>query len=172
MDKSLVQRLKELDAKGQLDKQKAIIADVANFSISSNLNSNSNNLNLDSDSDSIDIPKSVTFTSGNADNKSGDADYVVHNVPVMYPAPAPNIQWDLGNQTLTFPAPASGQELLGMLVEGKDLIKDRNEFIEVIMRLPSVGGDNLKAIEVYERLRKLAITSGLVDVETVGDKKE
>lgn len=59
----------------------------------------------------------------------------------------------------------SGQDLVGMLIEGKDLEKDKDVFMDVIMRLPSVNRDNLKAIEVYERLRKFSKIINAVDLK-------
>ncbi len=169
MNKELSKKLKDLDAEGKLETYKSVVANAANFSI--NPSGSSSNL-----------PASIT-TSGSSGK--GVPYITTPNNPSFSPTPNPNVinvpfvnpdpnsfKWTIDDNTMTFPVPASGQELLGMLVEGKDLIKDKDEFLDVILRLPSVGRNNLKAIEVYERLRKLAITTGLVDADIVGDKEK
>lgn len=45
-------------------------------------------------------------------------------------------------------------ELMDLYIQGKDVIKDKTEYLDVIMRLPYVKNDNLKAIEVFERWKK------------------
>lgn len=47
-------------------------------------------------------------------------------------------------------------KLLGMYLEGKDLETDKKEYLDVIMRLPGVNNDTLKAVAVFERLKKIS----------------
>lgn len=53
-----------------------------------------------------------------------------------------------------YEAPTNSAELMDLYIQGKDVLKDRQEYLEVIMRLPFVKNDNLKAVEVFERWKK------------------
>ena len=50
--------------------------------------------------------------------------------------------------------PATSAELMDLYIQGKDVIKDKKEYIDIILRLPYVDNDNLKAVEVFERWKK------------------
>jgi len=43
---------------------------------------------------------------------------------------------------------------MDLYINGKDLLKDRQEYLDIILRLPYVDNDNLKAVEVFERWKK------------------
>ena len=45
-------------------------------------------------------------------------------------------------------------ELMDLYIQGKSIIKDKDEYLDIIMRLPYVQGDNLKAVEVFERWKR------------------
>jgi len=46
-------------------------------------------------------------------------------------------------------------DLLELLIEGRDIVEHRKEYLEQIMKLPFVNGNGLKATEVFHRMRKL-----------------
>lgn len=50
---------------------------------------------------------------------------------------------------------ASAADLTDLYLEGKDPIQDKKEFLDIILRLPYVANNNLKAIEVFERWKKM-----------------
>lgn len=45
--------------------------------------------------------------------------------------------------------------LLEMYFEGKTLEENKQEFIDVIMKMPFVNGNNIKAIQVFNKLKKI-----------------
>ncbi len=49
---------------------------------------------------------------------------------------------------------STSAELMDLFIQGKDVIKDKTEYLDVILRLPYVKNDNLKAVEVFERWKK------------------
>lgn len=46
-------------------------------------------------------------------------------------------------------------DLVELLLEGKDIVEYRKTYLEQIMKLPFVCGNQLKATEVFHRIRKL-----------------
>lgn len=56
--------------------------------------------------------------------------------------------------------------LLELFFQGKSLIEDRNVYIDLILKLPEVQGDNLKAVEYYERFARLMAAWELMAGET------
>lgn len=45
--------------------------------------------------------------------------------------------------------------LLEMYFEGKTLEENKQEFIDVILKMPFVNGNNIKAIQVFNKLKKI-----------------
>ena len=46
-------------------------------------------------------------------------------------------------------------DLIELILEGRDIVEHRKEYIEQILQLPFVDGNKLKATEVFHRMRKL-----------------
>lgn len=45
--------------------------------------------------------------------------------------------------------------LLELFFQGKSLLEDKGEYLDLILKLPEVKGSNLKAVEYYERFARL-----------------
>lgn len=179
MEQSLNKKLQEMDNNGQLGMYKAMISTAANAVYTTSNNADNGNFTLENNAgDLIEIDpnessKYVNIPAQNPSHIIGDP-IVTSGTTAQGVGLPPNWVVESNPNLATFdfgPQPTSGAELIGMLVEGKDLVENKDEFLEKILLLPSVKGDNLKAIEVYERLRKLAIVTSLVDVE-VNDRTE
>lgn len=171
MESSLQNKLKDLDKNGYLEPYKTAVHQAVNVSFDVNNISSSNSGGF------------TTWGSG-VGNTAGYWDYQKDEIlPYIWPHPTPpyvppapdrvNVPYTGGTDTIfDFGKKTSaGAELGGMLIEGKDLIDDKKEFLEKILKLPSVDGNNLKAIEVLERLRKLAIILGVADPEKKNGRK-
>jgi len=86
----------------------------------------------------------------------------------MVDSAMPGISFSAGGiEELKLSLPSTSAELMDLFIQGKDVIKDKKEYLEVILRLPYVQGDNLKAIEVFERWKK---TQRLLNTAEVKDE--
>lgn len=70
-----------------------------------------------------------------------------------------NLTFTSGDNTITMDDTWNytvAAKLLGMYLEGKDLEKNKQEYLDAIFKLPGVNNDSLKAVEVFERLKKIS----------------
>ncbi len=71
----------------------------------------------------------------------------------------------MGSDTLGFStSSATAADLMDLCIQGKDLLKDRQEYLDIILRLPYVDNDNLKAVEVFERWKRYQISLDTAEV--------
>ena len=120
--------------------------------------------------------------------------YVWPNGSAPYKCPnckmSPCACWQVGPNTITYPWTSTGTtiniptdpvaaKLFEMLLQGKDVIEYKEEYMTLIEQLPWVKSSNLEVMAVYERLRRLAKLLGIpivrkrkVEENTDGDSKK
>jgi len=108
----------------------------------------------------------VTYSIGTS---SGTSNPHIYNPPQIYPwTVQPNVSPAvISDNTFTFDPNTiekkvdgsmdyATMELFEMLLKGKDFEKHKKEYMDIIMKLPWVNRNNLKALQTFKRFKKLA----------------
>lgn len=98
--------------------------------------------------------KPIKVDSGTA--KVPDISFSSDNTTGLYKmGNADKIGLAVGGGEFTLSVSSTSAQLTDLYLQGKDPIEDRQDYIDIILRLPYVKNDNLKAVEVFERWKAM-----------------